>query len=106
HSVDDNAYTNWMAWFNLQNALAACRELPAMIDEKIWRALLHRLNLREDEMEHWQQVAAQLFRPLPGPDGVIEQFRGFFALEDYALPARERFRAPINRLFDAERING
>lgn len=105
HSVDDNAYTNWMAWFNIRKALDACRELPRKIEPGIWQAFVQRLHLRDDELDEWQQVADQLFRPQPGPDGVIEQFRGFFELEDYPLPDHERFRAPISRLFEAERIN-
>jgi alpha,alpha-trehalose phosphorylase len=32
--------------------------------------------------------------------GVIEQFAGFFDLEDYPLPTGERFKAPVSRLFD------
>lgn len=36
---------------------------------------------------------------------MIEQFEGFFDLEDYPLPKEERFKAPINRLFDWDKIN-
>ncbi|MCW8196334.1 beta-phosphoglucomutase family hydrolase [Proteobacteria bacterium 005FR1] len=104
HSVDDNAYTNWMAWFNLLQAVSACNELRAS-KHQAWQALAERIQLGEEELHEWQNVADQLYRPQPREDGVIEQFRGFFELEEYPLPAQERFRAPISRLFEAERIN-
>jgi trehalose/maltose hydrolase-like predicted phosphorylase len=104
HSVNDNAYTNWIARFNLERALDAIawleREAP-----KAWAALTERLAIDPGEPATWREVAQHLY--LPGPDarGVIEQFEGFFDLEDYTLSRHERFRAPISRLFEWDRIN-
>ena len=104
HSVNDNAYTNWMARFNLERAVAAVawmeRSFPAD-----WRALKRRLDIQPDEPRAWATVARELLVPTPNADGVIEQFEGFFDLEDYQLPREERFKAPISRLFDWDRIN-
>jgi beta-phosphoglucomutase family hydrolase len=104
HSVDDNAYTNWMARWNLERAVEAVawleHEFPVA-----WGALVERLGLAPDEPRHWAAVARALHCPAPNDRGVIEQFAGFFDLEDYPLPPAERFRAPINRLFDWDRIN-
>lgn len=104
HSVDDNAYTNWMARFNLERAVEAvnwmAREFP-----QAWSALAERMQLTIDEPLEWADVARDLYCPAPNSDGVIEQFRGFFLLEDYSLPREERYKAPISRLFDWERIN-
>jgi beta-phosphoglucomutase family hydrolase len=104
HSVDDNAFTNWMARFNLEKAIVAVewlrRESP-----RAWGALTERLGLRLDEPDGWATVARELYCPTPNSHGVIEQFAGFFDLKDYPLPRDERFRAPINRLFEWERIN-
>ncbi len=36
---------------------------------------------------------------------MIEQFEGFFSLGDYPLPKEERFKAPVSRLFEWEKIN-
>jgi beta-phosphoglucomutase family hydrolase len=104
HSVDDNAYTNWMARFNLERAVWAAawlkREQPGS-----WRTLAERCALAPDEIEAWAAVARALHCPAPNADGVIEQFAGFFDLEAYSLPREERFKAPINRLFDWDRID-
>jgi beta-phosphoglucomutase family hydrolase len=104
HSVNDNAYTNWMARFNLEKAIEAVgwmrREHPHAA-----AALAGRCSLAPDELEAWGDVARNLHCPGPNAEGVIEQFEGFFDLEDYALPREERFKAPISRLFDWDRIN-
>jgi beta-phosphoglucomutase family hydrolase len=104
HSVNDNAYTNWLARFNLERAVDSVewlhREFP-----KAWGALGERLALAADEPAEWATVARELYCPEPDARGVIEQFEGFFDLEDYPLPREERFRAPISRLFDWDRIN-
>jgi alpha,alpha-trehalose phosphorylase len=104
HSVDDNAYTNWMARFNLERAVAAVEWMVQQFSDD-WRKLSRRLEVAADEPRAWASAARELFCPAPNAHGVIEQFDGFFALEDYPLPREERFKAPISRLFDWERIN-
>jgi beta-phosphoglucomutase family hydrolase len=92
HSVNDNAFTNWMARFNLERAAWVAGETKPR-------------GVAAGEAGHWREVAASLYCPEPNADGVIEQFEGFFALEDYALAEEGRYSAPVHRLFDWERIN-
>ncbi|MBK4737626.1 HAD family hydrolase [Noviherbaspirillum pedocola] len=89
YGVNDNAYTNWMARFNLERAAWLARERGDNLAEA----------------EDWKGIAQSLYVPAPNEAGVIEQFEGFFALEDYALPGEDRFKAPLSRLFDWDRIN-
>ena len=89
HGVNDNAYTNWMARFNLERAVWAAR----------------RYRTEESEADEWEALAQSLYCPAPGEEGVIEQFEGFFSLGDYPLPKEERFKAPVSRLFDWDQIN-
>jgi alpha,alpha-trehalose phosphorylase len=89
YSVNDNAYTNWMARFNLERAA--------------WAA--QRAGVHEAEAQEWSGLARSLYCPAPGADGVIEQFEGFFTLGDYPLPQEERLKAPLSRLFDWQEIN-
>ena len=89
HGTSDNAYTNWMARFNLQQA--AC--------------VAARLQVHGSEADEWRSIADTLYCPAPDARGVIEQFEGFFELGDYPLPNEERFKAPLSRLFDWEQIN-
>jgi beta-phosphoglucomutase family hydrolase len=104
HTVDDNAYTNWMARFNLQQALWATQWLAAYRPER-WGALQAALALESEEIAAWEEVARELYCPQPGPAGVIEQFEGFFQLREYHLTEAERFRPPVRRLFEAEEVN-
>ncbi|RJG01005.1 HAD-IA family hydrolase [Noviherbaspirillum sedimenti] len=89
HDVNDNAYTNWMARFNLERAA--------------WLAQHRGVNAAE--AQEWRELARTLYVPLPDHEGVIEQFAGFFALEDYPLAAEARLKAPISRLFDWDKMN-
>jgi trehalose/maltose hydrolase-like predicted phosphorylase len=104
HSVDDNAYTNWMARFNLERAVEGLdwmqRDFP-----QAWSELAERLGLAPDGPAAWSTVARELYCPGPDARGVIEQFAGFFDLDEYRLPREDRFKAPISRLFDWDRIN-
>jgi alpha,alpha-trehalose phosphorylase len=89
HAVNDNAYTNWMARFNL--------------DRAAW--LAQHSGINKAETEEWAGLAQSLYVPAPDERGIIEQFEGFFALGDYPLPKEERFKAPVSRLFDWKEIN-
>ncbi|WP_157691572.1 beta-phosphoglucomutase family hydrolase [Noviherbaspirillum autotrophicum] len=89
HSVNDNAYTNWMARFNLERAAWMARQAGANMPEA----------------DEWEALAQSLYLPAPDERGIIEQFEGFFGLDDYVLTPEERLRTPASRLFDWERIN-
>lgn len=89
HSVNDNAYTNWMARFNLLRAAE----------------LAEQLEQNRSEAEVWAGIAQGLYIPAPDERGIIEQFEGFFALDDIAVPAEDRFRVPVGRLFEWEQVN-
>jgi beta-phosphoglucomutase family hydrolase len=89
HTVNDNAYTNWMARFNL--------------DRAAWLARQSGVNLAE--ADEWAGLAQSLFVPAPNERGIIEQFEGFFELGDYPLLKEDRFKAPVSRLFDWQEIN-
>ena len=104
HGVDDNAYTNWMARFNLERAAWAADWLAGH-DRPAWDALRARLRVRDGEPRAWAARADALYCPAPDARGVIEQFAGFFDLDPYPLAAEERLRTPINRLFDWDKIN-
>lgn len=104
HNVSDNAYTNWMARFNLEKAVWAFEWLGQQFP--LDRAVLgERLGISAETVEEWTTVARELYCPQPNADGVIEQFAGFFDLEDYPLAEEERLKAPVNRLFDWDKIN-
>ena len=78
--VDNNAYTNYMAKWNIQTAidiLPWLRETaPAKAEE-----LVEQLDLKSETLDHWRDVSARLCIPQDKDTGLFEQFDGFFQLE-------------------------
>lgn len=101
--VDDNAYTNGMAGWNLRTA-GRVANLMAERWPTEWRALAARLELTPDEPTRWSAVAGELYTGLDEGTGLIEQFRGYFALEDIRPSAFEPSNAPIDVLLGRERL--
>jgi kojibiose phosphorylase len=104
-SVDDNAYTNGMAAWNLEIAAEAA-SLAAAGWPETWRALAARLHLDADEPAAWRRVAGTLYAGLDPRTGLIEQFQGYFGLEEIDLAAFEPRAAPIDVLVGRDRIQG
>lgn len=100
--VDDNAFTNVMATWNIERGLEVADLLADRWPEH-WDDLRRRLGLTPNERDQWRDVAARL---TPGRiiDGVIEQFAGFFDLEFIDLAAYEPRTIPFDVLLGAARV--
>ncbi len=86
--VTNNAFTNQMARYCLESALALETICPVC-----WRRLMEKLNYAED-YRLLQQLVGTIRRPRVH-DGVLEQFDGYFDLEDCTLDTvRSRLRDP------------
>ncbi len=93
--VDNNAFTNRMAQWNLQTALWVLDWLKVRAPER-HADLVDRLDLSGERLAHWRDVIARMYLPVH-PDGVWVQFDGFFerryvdlaALEPRAMSAQE-----------------
>jgi nigerose phosphorylase len=89
--VDNNAYTNALAFHSFQTALAALDRLRAE-DEESYKRLRAKTGLADEEIAAWRHIAGRLYVPQPDPaSSLIAQFDGYFALED-APPAVVRAR--------------
>ena len=86
--VDDNAYTNVLARWNIRRAVEALEWLEAA-DPDRGRGLRERLGLRDREIAHWLTVADSLVDGFDPETLVYEQFAGFHAMDDVPL---ERLR--------------
>jgi trehalose/maltose hydrolase-like predicted phosphorylase len=102
-SVDDNAYTNGMAQWNLETGAHAVAMLEARWPDR-WRELSARLRFSADEPAEWLRVARGLRFNVDPETGVIEQFEGYFGLEDIDLASFEPRTAPIDVLLPRERV--
>jgi kojibiose phosphorylase len=76
-SVDNNAFTNYLAAWNLRLADREVRRMQAVHRRSL---LLGRLAVSDRERRRWRAIARRMFVPVKG--GMVEQFDGFFALRD------------------------
>lgn len=101
--VDDNAFTNGMARWNLERALEAVR-LVQRRNPECWQALALRLDLDDSELSLWQEVAQRLFEGRIADGGVVEQFAGYFDREPMDLAAYAGRTVPMDVVLGHERI--
>lgn len=102
-TVDDNAYTNGLAQWNLQVG-AEIANLVAGRWPESWQALSRKVGIAPEEPDCWQDVARDFYTGFDEQTGLFEQFRGYFGLEDIDLAAFEPRTAPMDVLLGRERI--
>lgn len=80
--VNNNAFTNVMARWNLQAALACLTWLQQQAPAKA-RELELRLDLTPQRFDHWHDVIKYIVILQDQQSGLIEQFAGFFQLKPF-----------------------
>jgi trehalose/maltose hydrolase-like predicted phosphorylase len=100
--VDDNAYTNVMAQWNLERGL----EVAGLVERRWpaeWAALRERLAIGPAELALWREVAGRMTTGMDATSGIFEQFAGYFGLEPLDLAAYTPRAAPMDVLLGRER---
>jgi alpha,alpha-trehalose phosphorylase len=92
--VNDNAFTNMMARLNLNFAAATVRTLQQQRPEA-YRALVHTVGLRPDEVESWERAAAAMYVPYDEERGINPQDTSFLERERWDLENTPRDRFPL-----------
>jgi len=103
--VDDNAYTNLLAQWNLTAAAEAAGLLAERWPED-WQRLRSRLALAPREPEEWRTIARAMYTGLDPRSGLFEQFAGYFALEPIDLTAYAGQNMPLDLLLGREKVQG
>jgi kojibiose phosphorylase len=101
-TVDDNAYTNGIAQWNLETAEKVTKLLARRWPAQ-WQALSCRVGLRDEEPTRWLRIARDLYTGFDERTGLFEQFQGYFGLEKIDLAAFQPRRAPMDVLLGRER---
>ena len=83
-NIDNNAFTNRMVQWNLEKALDVYDWLSKTFPEKAIE-LEEKLQVTPRRRLRWQDIAENLVIPKDSQTGLIEQFEGFFKLEDVNL---------------------
>jgi trehalose/maltose hydrolase-like predicted phosphorylase len=92
-NVDDNAFTNVMARWNLRRAATAVESAP-------------RADVAEDEVAGWLSLADALVDGYDAATGVYEQFAGYFDLEPIVVADLAARPLDAEHLLGRERLAG
>ncbi len=101
--VNNNFFTNYMARWNLDTALHVLDWLHARAPHKADELVAH-LDLKPARLAHWRDVIHKLYLPVK-PNGLIEQFEGYFQRRDVELAALEPRTRSVQALFGIEGAN-
>jgi len=81
-NADNNVFTNYQAKWSLCSALEVFKRLKNGEPERI-AALAEDMDLTDERIALWKEMSELMFIPAPDPKtGLIEQFVGYFSLED------------------------
>jgi len=101
--VNNNAFTNRLAQWNLETAFAVLAWLGRRAPDKA-AELSRQLDLSAARLDHWRDVSQRIY--LPGqPNGLIEQHEGFFQLRDVNLLEYEPRTRSMHEIFGIEEAN-
>jgi trehalose/maltose hydrolase-like predicted phosphorylase len=100
--VDDNAFTNVMARWNIVRALEAIDTLRTRWPERA-SALCDLLALGEAELADWRDAAGRIVTGLDPATGLYEQHAGYHKLEPLDLSLYADRKVPIDVLIGRER---
>lgn len=102
-NVDDNAYTNLMAAWNLRHALETAQLLQEQWPER-WSELSRHLQITDDELSAWQGLGECMFIPFDQKTLLFEQFHGYFEKEHIDLKKYEPRSAAMDTILGHARI--
>jgi trehalose/maltose hydrolase-like predicted phosphorylase len=99
--VDDNAFTNVMARWNIGRGLEAMEVLRERWPNHA-AELREKLALDDNELADWRDAVARIVTGLDPATGIYEQFAGFHALQPLELAAYANRKVPIDVVIGRE----
>src|SRR5690349_18037888 len=100
--VDDNAFTNVMARWNIARGLEAIEVMRARWPDHA-AALCERLALGEPELADWRHAVGRIVTGLDPATGLYEQFAGYHKLEPLDLSLYADRKVPIDVVIGRDR---
>jgi kojibiose phosphorylase len=101
--VDDDAYTNLMAAWNLQRGVETAEILRLRWPNR-WLELASRLQYTDQEIRTWFRLAGAMFTGFDPQTLLFEQFRGYFSTESVDLESYEPRSSTMDEILGHERI--
>jgi len=100
--IDDSAYTNVMARWNIRRGIETAALLRARWPD-VWTRLARELNLGDAELAQWAATADAMFTGLDPANGMFEQFAGFYGLEEIDIAQYADRTVPLDVVLGRER---
>ncbi len=92
--IDNNTFTNRMAQWHLDKAAEIYAQLEAETDFD-HAALKQRLGVDDAEVAEWSRIASKIYIPMDREKNLIEQFEGYFGLEDIPITEWDENHMPV-----------
>lgn len=102
--VHNNTFTNRIVQWHLEKALIVYDWLRQTFPER-FRELEQKLQLTPQVRSRWQDIIAKMWIPYDPSTGLIEQFEGFFQLEDINLNNYEPRQKSMQAILSIEGAN-
>ncbi|MDH6084433.1 beta-phosphoglucomutase [Umezakia ovalisporum] len=102
--VHNNSFTNRMVQWHLEKAIIVDDWLRQSFPERA-KELEDKLQLTPETKSHWEDIAAKLWIPHHTSTGLIEQFEGFFQLQDVNLNDYEPRTRSMQAILGIEETN-
>ncbi len=91
--VNNNSYTNYLAKWCLKYAYNLYEKIKSRHPRKL-RKLAEKISLREREVYEWPEIADRIVF-LMKENGLIEEFEGYFSLEDVVIEEWDENGMPV-----------
>jgi kojibiose phosphorylase len=92
-NINNNYYTNYLLKRIAQKTVGFL-DWCAANNKNVRYKIAKRRNLTDAEIEKWQEIADKIYLMEP-KENVLEQFEGYFQLEDYVFTQRNEFGIPM-----------
>lgn len=92
--VDNNVYTNYLARWNFRYVISLVRKMINE-DREAYISLIQKTGLTDDEIEFWDRVQQNLYLPKKEGTRLLEQFEGYFDLEEVLIEEYDENDWPI-----------
>jgi trehalose/maltose hydrolase-like predicted phosphorylase len=102
-NIDDSAFTNLIAAWNLRRAIEVAQMLQARWPKR-WQELAREIEFSADELTNWQRIADNMYLAFDEKTKLFEQFRGYYQLEPVDLLSYEPRNTAMDVILGHERI--
>lgn len=92
--VDNNVYTNYLARWNLLYVKRSLDKIKAE-NSKIYYSILEETHFTDEESTLWREISDKIYLPKMEGVNILEQFEGYFKLEDCIIEKYDKNDWPI-----------